>query len=181
MAQIDIRGLEFVWGLNYTVGSRHPANHNYERCIWQLREDTSLDFAHMLSQICWQLVVVLPSIFPCFRNFACIYLQPHLHPLQANPFGIIAIIQQQPAPTCLHTICIMGFPVQGSISKLYQLVLPPDNVLKLFLEKPSHLYCLPLAECIIVGLPHPYGKLLQEKLGLLQADCGFTLCTTEVQ
>jgi len=51
----------------------------------------------------------------------------------------------------------------------------------LFLEEPSHPYFLPLVERTIVGLPHPFGKLLQGEFGLLQADWGFTLCTAQVR
>jgi len=51
----------------------------------------------------------------------------------------------------------------------------------LFLEEPRHPYFLSLVERNIVGLPHRFGKLLQGEFGLLQADWGFTLCTTQVR
>jgi len=51
----------------------------------------------------------------------------------------------------------------------------------LFLEEPSHPYFLPLVERTMVGLPHPFGKLLEGEFGLLQADWGLTLCTAQVR
>jgi len=50
----------------------------------------------------------------------------------------------------------------------------------LFLEKSSHPYFLPLAEQTILGLPHPFGKLLQAELGMLHAVFRFALCTAHV-
>jgi len=47
----------------------------------------------------------------------------------------------------------------------------------LLLEKPRHPYFLLLVECTVVGLPHPFGKLLQGELCLLQANWGFAFCT----
>jgi len=40
---------------------------------------------------------------------------------------------------------------------------------------------LQLVECTVVGLPHPFGKLLQWEFGLLQADWGFASCTAQVR
>jgi len=71
--------------------------------------------------------------------------------------------------------------MQGSISNLFQSVLPPDNGPMLLLEKPRHPYCLPLVERTIVGLPHPFGKLLQGELRLLQANWGFAFSTAQVR
>jgi hypothetical protein len=51
----------------------------------------------------------------------------------------------------------------------------------LLLEKPSHPYFLPLVECTQVGLPHPFGKLLQGELHFLQADWGFAFSPGQVQ
>jgi len=50
-----------------------------------------------------------------------------------------------------------------------------------YLEESSHPNFLPLVECTIVGLPYPFGKLLQGEFGLLQADCRFPFCTAQVQ
>jgi hypothetical protein len=44
---------------------------------------------------------------------------------------------------------------------LFQIVLPPDNRPMLLLQRPCHPYFLPLVECTLLGLPHPFGKLLQ--------------------
>jgi len=51
----------------------------------------------------------------------------------------------------------------------------------LFLEEPIYQSFLPLVEHAMVGLPHPFGQLLQDEFSVLQADWGFTLCTTKVQ
>ena len=77
-------------------------------------------------------------------------------------------------------ICNRCLPVEESIPKLFQPVLFPDYGPMHFLEEPSHPYIVPLVERTIVSLPHPFGKLLQGEFGLLQADCGFTLCTALV-
>jgi len=71
--------------------------------------------------------------------------------------------------------------VHGSISNLFQSVLPPDNRPMLLLEKPHHPYFLLFVERTIVGLPHPFGKLLQGELRLLQANWEFAICTTQVR
>jgi len=60
-------------------------------------------------------------------------------------------------------------------------VLPPDNGPMLLLEKPRLPYFLPLVEHTIVGLPHPFGKLLQGELRLLQANWGFACSTAQVR
>jgi len=71
--------------------------------------------------------------------------------------------------------------VQGPISKLVQIVLPQDNGLMLFLAKPSHPYFLPIAERTLVGQRHSFGKLRQREFGFIQADWGFSVCTTQVR
>jgi len=98
-----------------------------------------------------------------------------------NPFSIIEIILWQPGLEFLQSICDLRLPVQGSSPQLFQSVLPPDYGPMLFLEAPSHPYFLPLVENTIVGLPHPFGKLLQGEFCLLQADWGFTRCTAQVR
>jgi hypothetical protein len=50
----------------------------------------------------------------------------------------------------------------------------------LLLEKRSHLYFLPLVEGTKVGLPHPFGKLLQGEFRLLQANWGFAFGPAQV-
>ena len=78
-------------------------------------------------------------------------------------------------------ICNCHLPVQLSISLLFQTVLSRDSGLKLFLEKPSHPYFLPLVECTKVGMPHPFGKLLKGEFRLLQADWGFAFSPAQVR
>jgi len=77
-------------------------------------------------------------------------------------------------------ICKHCLPVPGSISKVFHMVLPPENGLMLILN-PSHPYFLPLAECTVVGLPHSVGKLLQQEFGLLEGDSQFAFSTARVQ
>ena len=71
--------------------------------------------------------------------------------------------------------------MKGSISKLFPMVLPLDTGPMLSLKKPSNPYFLPPVEHTIVGLPHPFGKLLQGEFGLLQADSRLTLCTAQAR
>jgi hypothetical protein len=40
----------------------------------------------------------------------------------------------------------------------------------LLLKKPDNPYILPLVERTKVGMPHPFGKLLQAEFRLFQAD-----------
>jgi len=61
-------------------------------------------------------------------------------------------------------------PVQASISKLFQIVLPPDTGPMLLFKTLSHPYCFPLVERTVVCLPHSVGKLLQAEFSLHQAD-----------
>ena len=126
-------------------------------------------------------LVASPSLFPRLSNFACTFLQKHLHPLPVNAFRIIEIHQQQPVLECIQKICNGCLPVQGSTSNLFQSVLPLDNGPMLPLEKHRHPYLFPLVECTKVGLPHPFGKLLQGELRLLQANWGFAICTAQVR
>jgi len=99
----------------------------------------------------------------------------------ANPFRIVENDQWQPVLDCLQTICNCFLPAQGSISNLFQTVLPLDYGLMLPLQKPSHPYFSPLVELPIVGLAHPFGKLLQEEFCLLHADWRFALCAAQVR
>jgi len=55
------------------------------------------------------------------------------------------------------------------------------NGLTLLLEKPSHSYFVPLVECTKVGLPHPFGKLLQAVFRLLHADWGIAFGPAQVE
>jgi len=48
-------------------------------------------------------------------------------------------------------------------------------------REPSHPYFLPLVQCTKVGLPHPFGKLLQAEIRLLQADWGLAFSPTQVR
>jgi len=63
---------------------------------------------------------------------------------------------------------------------LFQMVLPLDYGLMIFLEKSNHTNFLSLVEGTIVGLPHPFGKLLQGEFSLHLADWGFALFTAQV-
>jgi len=78
-------------------------------------------------------------------------------------------------------ICNRHLPAQGSISLLFQTVLSRNNGPMLLLEKPSHPYFLPIVECTNVGLPHPFGKLLQGEFRLLQASWGFSFSPAQVR
>jgi hypothetical protein len=60
------------------------------------------------------------------------------------------------------------------------MVLSWDNGLMLLLYKPRHPYFLPLVEGTKVGLPHPFGKLLQGGFHLLQGDWGFAFHPAQV-
>jgi len=71
--------------------------------------------------------------------------------------------------------------MQGSISDLFQTVLSGDNVPMLYLEKPSHPYFLPPVAGNKVGLPNPFGKLLQGEFRLLQTDWGFAFGPAQVR
>jgi len=156
-------------------------NHNCKRCIWQLWEVTSRLFACVLSQISRWSLVASPSLFPRLSNFACTFLQKHLHPLPATAFSIIEIYQQQPVLECCLTICYLHLPMQRSFPNLFQSVLPPNIRPMLLFKKPHHPYCLPLVECTKVGLHHSFGILLQGELRLLQANWGFAFCTAQVR
>jgi len=72
-------------------------------------------------------------------------------------------------------------PDQGSISKLFQTFLSPENGPMLLLQKPSYPYFLPLVEGTKFGLPHPFGKLLQGVFRMFQADWGFAFETAKVR
>jgi len=50
-----------------------------------------------------------------------------------------------------------------------------------FWRNSCHPYLLPLVECIKVGLPHSFGKLLQGELHFLHTDWGFAFSTAQVQ
>jgi len=173
--------LELFGGYNHILAIQHPVNHNHERCIWQLWEVTYPLFACVLSQIQIRSLVASPHLFPSLSNFACTFLQTHLHPPPGNPFSIIRINWRQPLLECPQKICDRRHPVQGSISNMFELVLPPDNRPLLLLEKLCHPYFLPLVECTVVGLFHPFGKLHQGELRVLQANWGFAFCTAQVR
>jgi hypothetical protein len=67
---------------------------------------------------------------------------------------------QQPSPSAgVHLNAISNSSVLG-------------NRPMLLLEKLSHPYFLPLVECTKIGLPHPFGKLLQGEFRLHRADWG---------
>jgi len=178
---ICIRGLELFGGKNHILAIRHTLNHYCERRIWHLWKVTSRLFACALSQIRWRSLVASPSIFPPLSNLVCTSLQNPLHPLLANPFSIIEINQRQPVLECGERICDCRHPVQGSILNLFQSVQPADNGPMLLVENPRHPYFLPLVECTVVGLPHPFGKLLQGEHRLLQANWGLAFCTAKIR
>jgi hypothetical protein len=68
------------------------------------------------TQIRGQSRIASPFFLPRPPNFPCTFLQMHLHPLMANPFGIIEIFQMEPGLESLQNICICSLPVQGSIT-----------------------------------------------------------------
>jgi len=156
-------------------------NHDHESCIWQLWEVTSRFFARAPSQICCQWLVSSPSLFPRLPKLSCTIIQKYLNPLSPNLFSIIEIFQRQRGLESLQNIYNRHFPVPRSISQPFQMVLSLDNGQMLFLQKPSHPYFLPLVEGTKVGLPHPFGKLLQGELRLLQADWGLAFGPTQVR
>jgi len=127
-------------------------------------------FARILTQIdCWSLVAS-PSHLPHLPNFGCTSLQKQLNALSPNSRGIMEIFPKQPGLECLQKICNHCLPVQRSMSQQFQTVLSPVNWAILLPKKPSHPYFLPLGEGTKVGLPHPFGILLQGEFGLFQAD-----------
>ena len=101
--------------------------------------------------------------------------------MSLNPLCIIKFFQKRPGLDSLQKICNCCLPVQGSMLKLFQMVLSPDNGPMHLLQKPSHLYCLSLVVGTIVGLPQAFGKLLQGEFHLLQPDWGFAFGTTQVR
>jgi hypothetical protein len=70
---ICLRGLELFRGQNHILPIRQPANHNRERCIWQLREVTSRLDARALSPVRRRSLVASPFRFPRQSNFACTF------------------------------------------------------------------------------------------------------------
>ena len=127
------------------------------------------------------VAVASPPLFPCLPDLACTFLQKHHHQLLPNPFSIIKIIQRQPVLKWHQNICNHRLPVQGSFLNLFQMVLPLHNGPMLLLQPPSHPSFLPLVEHTVVGLPHPFGKLLQGEFDLLQAHWLLACCTAQVQ
>ena len=113
------------------------------------------------------------SLAPLFKHIPTRWRQIH--------FAVSILPNGTQLSNVSKKICNRHLPVQGSICMLFQSVPPQDNGLMLFLEKPSHTSIFPLVAHTIVGLPNPFGQLLQGEIGLLQADCGFTLCTTQVR
>jgi hypothetical protein len=65
--------------------------------------------------------------------------------------------------------------------KLFQPIQPFDYGPLLFLEQPSNPSFLSLVECAIIGLPHPFGKLIQGGFSFLQADWELSLRTAQVR
>jgi hypothetical protein len=50
------------------------------------------------------------------------------------------------------------------------MILSPDNGPMHLFKKPSHPFFVPVVEHTKVGLPHPFGKLLQGEFSLVQAE-----------
>jgi len=66
-------------------------------------------------------------------------------------------------------------PSAGSIWKLFQMGLPPENRPMHFVEKPSHpLNFVPVVERTVVGMHHHVGKLDQGEFGVHQPGWGLT-------
>ena len=181
MPYICVRSLELHAGCRVIAAVRLLRNYNHESCIWQLWDVISWFFARVLSQIRRWLLVASPSVFPRLPNVTCTFLQKHLHSLPPNPFGIIEIFPTQPGFKSLQRICNRHLPAEGSSWQLFQTVLSGDNRPMLLLARPSCPYFLPLVEGTKVGLPHPFGKLLQREFRFLQANWGFAFSPTQVR
>ena len=178
---ICVRDLELHTGSLVIVAIWHSTNHNHESYIWQLWEVTCRFSACKLPKIGHWSLVASPLLLRCLPTLACTILPKHLNPLSLIPFGIIKTFQREPVFKSHQKICNHCLPVQGSISKLFQMVLSPDNGPILLLQQPSYSYFLSLVKCTKVGLPHPFGKLLQREFHLLQADWGFVFCTADIR
>jgi hypothetical protein len=176
MPHICVRSLELHAGCRVIVAVLLSTNYHHESCIWHLWDVTSQCVTRALSLIRHRLLVSSPSVLPHLPNPTCTCLQKHLHPLPPNTYGIIEIFQRQPGLESLQKICNRHLAAQRSISQLFHTVLSQDNRSMLLLEKPSHRYFLPLVEDTKVGLPHPFGKLLQGEFRFLQASvsCSFS-------
>jgi len=172
MPHICVRSLESIAGRPVIVDIWHSTNHNHESCIWQLQEVPADICAAMLSQIGCRLLVASLAHLPRLPNLACTCVQKHHNPLSPNPFGIIKIFQRLQVPKCHQKICNCHLPVQGSIADLVQTGLSLDNGPMLLLHKLCHPDFLLPVEGTKVGLPHPFGKLLQGEFCWLQSDWG---------
>ena len=175
---ICVCGLQLLARCLVIVTLWHPRYHNLESCIWQLLEGTSCLVAWALSQICHWLHGALLSLRHRLLNHACTCLPEHFDPLSRKPHTIVKIFQSQPVLASDHPISTWGSTVLRFISKPFEMDLPLDNALMLFLQKPCHQYFLPLVECTKVWLPHPSAKLLQGEFSLLQTDWGIAFCET---
>jgi hypothetical protein len=71
--------------------------------------------------------------------------------------------------------------VQGSVFKLFQTVLHPNNGAMLIFRQPSHEYDLPHVGGTKVGLPHLFGRLRQGKFGLVKVDWGLAIGTAQTR
>jgi hypothetical protein len=91
------------------------------------------------------------------------------------------VFQGQPLLDSLQTVCNRRLPMQGSTSLLFQMVLSQNYAPMLLVEKSSHPYYLPPVECTKVGLPHPFGILVQREFSFLRADWGFAFSHAQVQ
>jgi len=177
---ICVRSFWLHAGCLAIVPAQRLANQKHECCIGQLRKVTICCCVCALSQIRCRSLVALPSLFPLLLKLTCTFFQKHPNPLSPTPFGIIEIFQRLPGVESLQKVCNHHCPVQGSNWQLFQTVLSPDNGLMLYLQKPSHSCFLLLVEGTKVGLPHPFGKLLEREFHLLQADWGFSFGPTKV-
>jgi len=91
------------------------------------------------------------------------------------------IFQWQPSLESLQNICHHCLPFQGPSSQWFQTFLSPDNGPMLLLQKPSHPLFLPSVEGTDIGLPHPFGKLLQGQFRWHQDDWGVAFRTAQVR
>lgn len=159
----------------------YAKNHNHYRFIDQLREVSSCLYTCKLSQICHQLILASISLVSYYPNRACTVVQNYLLSMLPNPFCNINTFHMQPVLRSHQIICNRCFPVEGSIMKLLQTDLYPDNGLMLCLQTPSHQWIFPLVEDTYDRLPHPSGKVLCREFCLLQANWCCAFSTTHLQ
>jgi hypothetical protein len=159
----------------------HSIDPSYASWLCQLGKVNCRCWAHTDSQTHCQSQVVSSSIPPLLLNLACTFVQNLLKTLLLNPFSIMNIFQRQPVLVCHQNNCNCSHPGQGTVLKMFQMVLSLDNNPRLLFQNPSHLYFISLVEDTKVELPHSFGKLRQGEFRLFQTDWDYAFCTAQVQ